>query len=288
MGDIRGYTSPFWGTYKQVSEKGGKVRSTEGGHNCRESGLRIKAKTNRCDPHSDQDNPCQNGPGPTIVVFWKVLEKKGQESIPPKDRQTFAFLKYYQVWNADQCNWVEGDERWWPKEDTTDHQPIQEAQDVFDNYVNRDDGPKFREGGDTASYSPALDTINLPALKQFDGPEEYYSTAFHEATHSTGAETRLARPNLLSFHHFGDESYSKEELVAEMGAAMLCAIVGIEQTVTIENSAAYVQHWLTALRDDTKLVVQAASAAERAAKLIVGDTLDLDSNGDAPDDEGKS
>jgi antirestriction protein ArdC len=118
-------------------------------------------------------------------------------------------------------------------------------------------------------YQPSTDSIRMPERESFDGAAKYYSTLFHEFTHSTGHESRLNRPGIVETHFFGDDVYSKEELVAEMGAAMLCGIVGIENK-TIKNSAAYIQAWLSKLRDDKKLVVHAAAAAQKAADFILG------------------
>jgi antirestriction protein ArdC len=97
---------------------------------------------------------------------------------------------------------------------------------------------------------------------------------FHEFTHSTGHKSRLNRPGITETHYFGDEIYSKEELVAEMGAAMLCGVLGIENK-TIKNSANYIQSWLGKLKDDKKLVVHAAANAQRASDFILGQELNV-------------
>ncbi len=131
--------------------------------------------------------------------------------------------------------------------------------------------PTIRHGGDCASYSKVLDSIQMPERTSFDSREEYYSTLFHELTHSTGHTTRLNRSTLTDFERFGDHNYSREELVAEMGAAFLCGITGIEHR-TISNSAAYLANWLDALKNDSRLVLVAASQAQKAADLILGFT----------------
>jgi antirestriction protein ArdC len=105
-------------------------------------------------------------------------------------------------------------------------------------------------------------------MNDFTSPEEFYSTLFHELVHSTGHESRLKRQFGKSF---GDEQYSKEELIAEIGAAMLCSMAGIEQ-VTIENSAAYIGGWLKALRNDKRMIVTASTAAQKAADYILNNT----------------
>lgn len=108
----------------------------------------------------------------------------------------------------------------------------------------------------------------MPIMANFDGVEEYYSTLFHELTHSTGHPRRLNRSTLMDAESFGDEQYSREELVAEMGAAFLCGITGIENK-TINNSSSYLQSWLQVPRSDCRLVLVATSHAQKAADLIL-------------------
>ena len=111
--------------------------------------------------------------------------------------------------------------------------------------------------------------ITLPLLAQFAETAEYYSTAFHELTHSTGHTSRLNRLEKTAF--FGTEAYSKEELVAEIGAATLVNAVGLETSSSFRNSAAYVQNWLKVLKDDKRFIVSAAGKAEKAVALILGE-----------------
>jgi len=113
----------------------------------------------------------------------------------------------------------------------------------------------------------------MPYPAAFHTPEGYYSTLFHELTHSTGHEDRLARKGVTETHNFGSHSYSKEELVAEMGAAFLCGHTGIEKLV-IENSASYIDSWLRRLKKDNKLVVTAGAQAQKAADYILGEKYD--------------
>src|SRR5262245_2295913 len=120
-----------------------------------------------------------------------------------------------------------------------------------------------------AYYAPGRDCVNLPASHLFDHAEHYYATLFHELTHSTGHGSRLARPTVVNHCPFGSADYSQEELVAEMGAAFLCGHCGIENT-TIDNSAAYIHSWLTALRHDSRLLIHAAAQAQQAVDFILG------------------
>ena len=118
----------------------------------------------------------------------------------------------------------------------------------------------------------------MPSIGLFRSSEEYYSTFFHELTHSTGHKSRLGREGFESVQTFGSESYSKEELVAEVGAAMLCGVTGIANR-TIENSAAYLRTWIERLKNDSRLIVTAASAAQRASDFIIGEQTTVDDGG---------
>jgi antirestriction protein ArdC len=109
----------------------------------------------------------------------------------------------------------------------------------------------------------------MPSRSLFSSVEEYYSTLFHELTHSTGHSSRVGREGIEQLNTFGSDSYSKEELVAEMGAPMLCGLTGLAPK-TLENSAAYLQTWLSVLKSDSRMVVTAASAAQKAVDYIVG------------------
>jgi antirestriction protein ArdC len=129
--------------------------------------------------------------------------------------------------------------------------------------------PAIQHGQSKAYYQPAADTVTMPARQLFPQPEHYYSVLFHELTHSTGHPSRLDRATLRDLLAFGDTNYSKEELVAEMGAAYLCGVAGISNE-TVNNSAAYIQGWLSKLRNDSRLLIQAAAQAQKAADFILG------------------
>ena len=152
--------------------------------------------------------------------------------------------------------------------DTFEHDPIQKAEDIFKGYINCPDYT-FKSG--KAVYYPLLDKINCPPITDFKIAEEYYSTLFHEMCHSTGHKSRLARAGVTTQGvAFGDEVYSKEELVAEMGSTMLCGVAGIDNSI-IENSASYIDSWLRALKKDNRLILQAAAQAQKAADYILGE-----------------
>ena len=172
------------------------------------------------------------------------------------------FLRYYTVFNIEQAEGVEV-----PKDEPLPElSPIAECERIAERMPNP---PKIEfDGGNRAFYRPLNDSVHLPLRKVFLSAEEYYSTLFHELVHSTGHGSRLNRPGIQDVN-FGSEKYSKEELIAEIGAAFLCGTTGIEKK-TIQNSAAYVQNWLNALKDDKKLVVLAAAQAQKAVDYVTG------------------
>ena len=126
-------------------------------------------------------------------------------------------------------------------------------------------GAAIHHGGNQAFYAPSRDTIQLPPFEAFKDKESYYSTALHELTHWTKHETRLARD--LGRQRFGDEGYAREELVAELGSAFLCADLGITPDIR-EDHAAYLGHWLSILKNDTRAIFSAAAHAQRAADFL--------------------
>jgi antirestriction protein ArdC len=199
-----------------------------------------------------------------IIVYWLLKEKEDEET---GEKNTFAKPFYYRVWEINkQCEGLESRR----SHETFDHDPIEKAEDIYKGYI---DSPDFSFQSGKAVYYPTRDKINCPPIKDFKVPEEYYCTLFHEMVHSTGHQNRLARPGITTQGvAFGDEVYSKEELVAEMGAAMLCGIAGIDNS-TIENSASYIDLWLRTLKKESRLVIQAAAQAQKAVDYNLGDNM---------------
>lgn len=197
------------------------------------------------------------------VVFWRWLDVEDEEK--SGEMKKIPLLKSFAVFHIDQCEGLK------PKHDTTAAaqtlEPDAAADAIISDYLTRSGVKLVHQEGDRAYYRPSTDSVTLPTLAQFKELAEYYSTAFHELTHSTGHSSRLNR--LTKTACFGSEDYSKEELVAEIGAAALVNHVGLETSSSFRNSAAYVQSWLKALRDDKRLIVSAAGQAEKACNLIL-------------------
>ena len=198
-----------------------------------------------------------------MVVFWKWIEKEDEKN--PGEMKKIPFLRHFSIFHIDDCEGLK------PKHETPSTeilQPDAAADSIITGYLDRSGVKLVHQEGDRAFYRPSADTVTLPLMAQFKELAEYYSTAFHELTHSTGHTSRLNRLTAPAF--FGSESYSKEELVAEIGAAALVNHAGLETLSSFRNSAAYVQSWLKALRADKRLIVSAAGQAEKACSLILG------------------
>lgn len=201
-----------------------------------------------------------------IVVFWKMSKYTKEDKETGEEKQEkVPLMRYYRVFKVgEQTENIE------PKEDIIEynHDPIKEGEKIIEGYM---DCPDYTFVSGRAYYQPSFDIVNVPPIKDFENINEYYSTFFHEIVHSTGHTSRLNRKGVtqLSENGFGSEVYSKEELVAELGASMLCGIAGIENE-TIENSASYIQSWLSALKNDKKLIVHASQQAQKASDYILG------------------
>jgi antirestriction protein ArdC len=228
----QGYSSPYWVTFNQAKQLGAHVR---------------------------------RGERSTLVSFWKFGEYS-KENIETRETEnkTSILLRYYRVFNLEQCEGLSalrGDEY-------RPVNPIAECESITNSMPNR---PRI-EPNLHAFYRPSADTVGMPERDSFESAEAYYSTLFHELTHSTGHTSRLNRFEEHSAdHQFGSESYSREELVAEFGAAMLSGIAGISP-VTLSNSASYLQSWIIRLKSDSRLIVSAASQAQKAADYILAKT----------------
>ena len=203
----------------------------------------------------------------TKIVFWKFNTYETETADGETEERKSAFLRYYTVFNLEQTEGLKALLELPPAF------PIESAEEI----VKRMPNPPAFEQDSRAAYIPSLDVVTMPSRTAFDSQEEYYSTIFHELTHATGHAKRLGREGFDKPQQFGSDSYSKEELIAEMGSAMLCGVAGIEQS-TLANSAAYLKSWIARLRADSKLVISAASAAQKAADYIRGESKDSPSS----------
>ncbi len=223
-----------YATFKQWTELGGKIRKSE------------KSE---------------------IIVFWKVLPVEETQEDGTKIIKQIPLLKYINVFHISQVDGVEP----LKKEELNDIEPIEKAESILQDYWTREDITVEHIKGNKAFYSPIQDMIQLPLFEQFKNANEYYSTAFHESVHSTMKESRCnrAEERKNKLVAFGSEDYSKEELVAELGSASLMNIIGIETVKSFRNSSAYIQSWLSVLRNDVKFIVSASSKAEKAVNYIL-------------------
>ena len=197
-----------------------------------------------------------------MVVFWNWLEREDEET---GEKKEIPFLRYYNVFHIRQCENIQSRRVMLPRE----HAAADLTADaIISDYTAREAVQLHHSEGDRAFYRPANDSITVPMMAQFSSTAEYYSTIFHEMTHSTGHSKRLNRIDRTAF--FGSEAYSKEELVAEIGAAALVNAAGLETASSFKNSTAYIQNWLSVLRNDKRFIVSAAGKAEKAVKLILG------------------
>lgn len=240
VASVAGYDSKLWLTYNQTTKAGGTVKKGQKG---------------------------------TTVYFWK-FDHKAQPVIDPKTGEEVekvrrnVTLRMYYIFNLEQTENVTLPKRYAKVEEAAEpFDVVETAQGIVDGYIGSG-GPSLKHDGiDRAYYRPANDSIHLPDQAQFESPDEYYSTNFHELGHSTGHASRLDRHSNELQHSFGSESYSKEELVAEFTSALLCAQSGIDNT--LENSAAYIKGWLRKLKSDPSLAILAAGKAQAAVDYIL-------------------
>ena len=236
-----------WLTFKQIQECGGHIKK---------------------------------GAKASFVVFYaqRVVSNtkhiKDEETGEERDEQVESLkpvLRYYNVFHIDDCEGIES--KMQQGDDECKLQPVERAEQIIGGYVSREQGLKFINDKVTGSayYSPATDTVVVPMMSQYEIVEEYYSTTFHELTHSTMTADRCDRSHDLKHAAFGTETYSREELVAELGSAMLCNIAGLDCAKAFKNSVAYIQGWSRKLMDDNRAIVWAAARAEKAARYIQGE-----------------
>lgn len=243
---LRPYRSSYYMTYKQAQQLGGTVKKGEHG---------------------------------TQVYFFKMMESTREDSTVDR----FPFMRYYTVFNLEQCEIPLENmpdhalaELTHPNEDLlSEENKIQMADEMI---MNWEDAPKIIHEGHQPAYSPALDIVRMPMFEDFETEFEYYATLFHELTHSTGAKHRLNRKSIEGAATLGFKSkkYGVEELVAELGAIRLCHECHIDPQI-IDNSSAYLDSWLSKIKESPKMLFTAANDADKAARYIMGEKFDTDS-----------
>jgi antirestriction protein ArdC len=224
-----GYESSIWATYNQWQERGCQVRK---------------------------------GEKSAMIVFWKSIAVSSKGDDGEDNDETRLIAKAYFVFNAAQ---VDGfDESKITKapqsvEDLSEDQRIASAESFFAGT-----GSVVRHGGNKAFYTSGGDYVQMPEFGQFTDPQAYYAVLGHEHVHWTGASSRLDRQFGA---RFGDQAYAFEELVAELGAAYLCAVLGLANEPR-EDHASYIASWLRTLKGDKKAIFTAASKAQAAVDYL--------------------
>lgn len=204
-----------------------------------------------------------------IVVFWKIQPIEEENEDGTKEVKQIPLLRYFNVFHISQVDGIEP----LSKDALNEIEPIEKAESILHSYWTKENITVEHVAGDRAYYSPSLDMIHLPLFEQFINANEYYSTVFHESVHSTMKESRYdrAEDRKGKLVAFGSADYSKEELVAEIGSASLMNIIGIETSKSFRNSSAYIQNWLSVLKNDVKFIISASSKAEKAVEYILGE-----------------
>ncbi|MEG3178214.1 zincin-like metallopeptidase domain-containing protein [Sphingomonas sp. RB3P16] len=244
----RGYPSQSWLTFRQAIEAGGCVRKGERGTTV--------VYADRFTPESEKARATERGEGGGVQGSLR-----GSEARQPRQ---VVFLKRFTVFNVAQCEGLrEGL--------AADPAPLPDDCAVpLAEEVIAASGVPFQIGGAKAFYAPGPDLVVVPPQSAFFDSVNYYRTCLHELTHATGHSTRLARDLANAF---GSEGYAREELVAELGSAFLCAALGIVPTV---RHADYLASWLDVLRGDARAIFRAASAASKAADWLLARHHDAD------------
>lgn len=196
--------------------------------------------------------------GTTIVYASKVTRTENNEETGEARERSVPFLRAYVVFNMEQIDGLAAS--YYPAHGARyETQPVDAAERIF-----AATGADVRHGGARAFYSPAGDFVQMLLVERFKNAATYTATKAHELVHWTGHETRCGR---TFGRRFGDDAYAFEELVAELGAAFLCAELGLFNDVR-EDHAAYMAAWLRVLKQDKRAIFTAASAAQKAVDFI--------------------
>lgn len=215
--------------------------------------------------HPEVEFKIKKGCHTETVYFYKMNELKDTDEDGEEIVRTIPLMRFYKVFNINNIENLPEFFKVEEKEHTlTD--PMKKAEEIVANYCDRD-GLKLEivDGSDRCFYRPSAHMVNVPKISQFDSPEEYYGALFHELVHSTSKFLGRDAAN-----YFGSKDYSFEELIAEIGSAMICDTLGITNEKAFSNSVAYLQGWLSKLdSEDVSFIVKAANAAQRACDYIL-------------------
>ena len=233
---------PYFMTFKQVKAKGGNIKKGSKAHRVYYYNVMFK---------DSNDNKISR------EQAEQIKQQGGKVKVN-------SFLKYYNVFNVDD---VENLGIFIPEVKLNHNEKIEKCENIISSF--KDAPKKVFENSDSAYYDPKRDIINMPDIKQFVISEEYYTTYFHELIHSTGHTKRLSRTGITEDNTFRSKGYSKEELIAEMGASFLSAYADINYNDITENSAAYIKGWLSVLKEDKKFIFKAAAEASKAVNYIL-------------------
>ena len=210
-----------------------------------------------------------------FVVWYSQISVTEVKENGEEEIKKFPLLKYYNVFHIDDCEGIKS--KIVPTEKVEIEGPAADeaCEKAILEYLEREKGLKFQNNVPSAEayYSPSQDKVVVPMLNQYKETAEYYSTTFHELVHSTMKKSRCDRQDDNKHSFFGNEDYSREELVAEIGSAMLCNRMGVDTNKAFKNSVAYLQGWIKSLKNDPKAIVWAASRAEKAARFILGEKV---------------
>lgn len=223
----------------------------------------------------EYDGQIRKGAKAEKVIYFDVYYKDRNDTSLDKEEalrrrkngeeiQILKFIKYYHIFNIED---IEGIDFQIAKIELRPNEKLALCERIIEDMPNR---PELKQiNANKACYAPTHDFVNMPAIEQFESAEFYYATFFHELIHSTGHASRLAREEVMNPITFGSKSYSKEELVAEMGASFLCSSVQIDYDNVVENNAAYLTGWLKVLKEDSKFIFKVAADAQKAADYIL-------------------
>lgn len=268
----RGYDIPMWLTFKQAHEIAAKA-ARKAGHKV-EAKQVGRGKKRTVYVYADGPNKgksvggiregqnAANQSGGTTVIFWTSGTRTEEDENGEEQRRQWMTTRAYTVFNVAQCDEAVQEYLCPPVAETPEFTPLEQCERICDGFAIRTD-----HGGDRACYVPSEDRIRLPKRERFNSPEEYYTTRFHEMGHATGHPSRLARFKVGE--HREVHTYAEEELVAEFTACFLAGEAGIVRTVE-NNSAAYLNHWASKLKEDKRIAITAAQRAQKAADLILG------------------